>query len=171
MYDVEKRGDKPIYEYLYMCIRDDIVSGRIKGGEKLLSKRRLAQQEGVALITVENAYAQLLVEGYIESRERSGYYAVMDAGRFAGASGSKTAISRHYKISSDVKKDVPEIADFVSQRLHDDAFPLSREAAKQFIDLLFCSYVYASGRFIKNEIITFRCKPLGKDHFLLIPAA
>ncbi len=123
MYDVEKRGDKPIYEYLYMCIRDDIVSGRIKGGEKLLSKRRLAQQEGVALITVENAYAQLLVEGYIESRERSGYYAVMDAGRFAGASGSKTAISRHYKISSDVKKDVPEIADFVSQRLHDDAFP------------------------------------------------
>lgn len=123
MYDVEKRGDKPIYEYLYMCIRDDIVSGRIKGGEKLLSKRRLAQQEGVALITVENAYAQLLVEGYIESRERSGYYAVMDAGRFAGASGSKTAISRHYKISSDVKKDVLEIADFVSQRLHDDAFP------------------------------------------------
>ena len=71
MYEVEKRGDKPIYEYLYMCIRDDIVSGRIKGGEKLLSKRRLAQQEGVALITVENAYAQLLVEGYIESRERS----------------------------------------------------------------------------------------------------
>lgn len=123
MYDVEKRGDKPIYEYLYMCIRDDIVSGRIKGGEKLLSKRRLAQQEGVALITVENAYAQLLVEGYIESRERSGYYAVMDAGRFVGASGSKAAISKHYKISNDVKKDVPELADFVSQRLHDDAFP------------------------------------------------
>ena len=82
MYDVEKRGNVPIYEYLYKCIRNDIVSGRIRNGEKLLSKRRLARQEGVALITVENAYEQLLVEGYIESRERSGYYVSFDAGRF-----------------------------------------------------------------------------------------
>ena len=156
MYDVEKRGDKPIYEYLYMCIRDDIVGGRIKGGEKLLSKRRLAQQEGVALITVENAYEQLIVEGYIESRERSGYYAVMDAERFTYATGSgidnRPAIDKRntnsiykkdktafhgstnigkYTHAKDNKESVTgvtnsnknDIADFVSQRLHDDAFP------------------------------------------------
>ncbi|MCR5771659.1 MAG: PLP-dependent aminotransferase family protein [Butyrivibrio sp.] len=129
MYDVEKRGNRPIYEYLYMCIRDDIVSGRIKKGEKLLSKRRLAQQEGVALITVENAYEQLLVEGYIESRERSGYYAVMDAGSLSGSLHlskdvrSNIVRTKRKTITSVSNKNKKDITDFVSQRLHDDAFP------------------------------------------------
>lgn len=126
MYDVEKRGNKPIYEYLYMCIRDDIINGKIKSGEKLMSKRRLAQQEGVALITVENAYAQLLVEGYIESRERSGYYAIPDAGRYAGRSIQKGADKAGKKdiITASIRTEEHDnIVDFVSWRLHDDAFP------------------------------------------------
>ena len=166
MYDVEKRGNVPIYEYLYKCIRNDIVSGRISNGEKLLSKRRLARQEGVALITVENAYEQLLVEGYIESRERSGYYVSFDAGRFvmsdysddssrssngniylnhrsannsignikidnttskANNTNSRASITNsNNNISGVIERDipqVPDIVDFVSQRLFDDAFP------------------------------------------------
>ena len=73
-YDLEKRGRHPIYEYLYLCIREDILSGVIKGGEKLPSKREMARDHKVALITVENAYAQLVIEGYVTAREKSGYF-------------------------------------------------------------------------------------------------
>ena len=73
-YDLEKRGNCSLYEYLYRCIREDISDGTLKPGEKLPSKREMASNYKIAVITVENAYAQLLIEGYITSRERSGYY-------------------------------------------------------------------------------------------------
>lgn len=73
-YDLEKRGKAPIYEYLYRCIREDILAGVIPAGGKLPSKREMARDHHIALITVENAYAQLLIEGYIYSKEKSGYY-------------------------------------------------------------------------------------------------
>ena len=73
-YDLERRGDLPRYDYLYRCIKEDILSGRLAAGEKLPSKRALAAHLGTAVVTVENAYAQLLAEGYLTSRERSGCY-------------------------------------------------------------------------------------------------
>ena len=45
----------PIYRELYQKIRQDILNGTIKTGEKLPSKRTLAQTLGVSTITVENA--------------------------------------------------------------------------------------------------------------------
>ena len=48
---------------------------KVEPGQKLPSKRALAKQLGVSLITVEAAYDQLVAEGYIRSRERCGYYA------------------------------------------------------------------------------------------------
>lgn len=62
------------YWSLYSHIRDDIISGRIKCGEKLPSKRALAENLSVSVITVQNAYEQLLAEGYVNSVERSGYF-------------------------------------------------------------------------------------------------
>ena len=73
-YDLERRGDLPRYDYLYRCIKGDILSGRLAAGEKLPSKRALAAHLGTAVVTVENAYAQLLAEGYLTSREQSGCY-------------------------------------------------------------------------------------------------
>ena len=74
-YDLSARGETPLYEYLYMCIRTDIETGAIAANEKLPSKRRLANHLGVSLITVEGAYGQLVAEGYLRSVERRGYYA------------------------------------------------------------------------------------------------
>ena len=73
-YDL-KRWKLPLYDALYREIREDILSGRIAHGEKLPSKRSLAEHLRISKVTVENAYAQLLAEGYISSRCRSGYYA------------------------------------------------------------------------------------------------
>ena len=64
----------PIYEYLYECIRRDILNGRLKAGEKLPSKRSFAENHGISTITVQNAYEQLISEGYIFAVPKKGYY-------------------------------------------------------------------------------------------------
>ena len=74
-YDFENKGKTSLYEYLYKCIREDILSGKIQAGEKLPSKREMAKNHNISVITVENAYAQLIVEGYIYAEEKKGYFA------------------------------------------------------------------------------------------------
>ena len=73
-YPMNQRDEKSKYYYLYSAIKEDILSGTLKKNEKLPSKRSLAEHLGVSLITVETAYQMLKDEGYIESRERSGYF-------------------------------------------------------------------------------------------------
>ncbi len=74
-YNLEQRGEASLYEYVYQQIRDDIVAGRIAAGEHLPSKRAFASHLGISVITIENAYSQLVAEGYICSKPRRGYYA------------------------------------------------------------------------------------------------
>ncbi len=73
-YMLDRRGKLPVYDYLYRCIRKDILSGTLKAGERLPSKRELAQQLGVSVVTVTNAYAQLSAEGFLRTEERRGYF-------------------------------------------------------------------------------------------------
>ena len=73
-YELKKAPGVPLYEALYRCIRGDILSGKLKPGEKLPSKRALAQNREVSKITVETAYNQLLSEGYLRSEEKVGYF-------------------------------------------------------------------------------------------------
>lgn len=73
-YELKKSPGVPLYEALYRCIRRDILSGTLKAGEKLPSKRALAQNLEVSKITVETAYSQLLEEGYIRAKEKVGYF-------------------------------------------------------------------------------------------------
>ena len=63
-----------LYEQLYDFIRADILRGSLKSGERLPSKRKLAEHLQVSVITVENAYNQLIAEGYIQSQEKRGYF-------------------------------------------------------------------------------------------------
>ena len=71
---LDRKSGKSLYIQIYDDLRKDILFGRMTVGEKLPSKRALAEKLGVSLVTVENAYAQLLDEGYIRSCQRSGYY-------------------------------------------------------------------------------------------------
>lgn len=73
-YTLEKTPGVPLYEALYRCIREDILSGTLAAGEKLPSKRTLAANLKVSKITVEGAYNQLLAEGYISAKEKVGYF-------------------------------------------------------------------------------------------------
>lgn len=73
-YAIEPTDRAPAYLQLYRQVRDDIIRGTYPHGSKLPSKRTFAEETGVSTITVEHAYALLCDEGYIESRERSGYF-------------------------------------------------------------------------------------------------
>ncbi|MDP4796014.1 MAG: winged helix-turn-helix domain-containing protein, partial [Rhodospirillales bacterium] len=53
---------------------DAILGGQLGGGEPLPSSRRMADNLGVSRNTVVLAYQNLVDDGYLLARERSGYY-------------------------------------------------------------------------------------------------
>ena len=73
-YSLVPQKEKSLYIQLYELIKKDILSGKLRGGEKLPSKRAAAKHLGVSVITIENAYAELLGEGYIYSLPKKGYF-------------------------------------------------------------------------------------------------
>ena len=79
---IDPHISKVAYLQLYEHLRQDIIDGVFAYGTKLPSKRLLAEETGVSVITVEHAYAILADEGYIEARPRSGYFAIYRAGDF-----------------------------------------------------------------------------------------
>ena len=72
---LDESRKKPYYMQLYDYLRNAVLSGEIGENERLPSLRSLAGSTGLSITTVEKAYNQLLVEGYITSRAQSGYYA------------------------------------------------------------------------------------------------
>lgn len=72
-YDLTQ-GDGPLYRRLYDAIRRDAISGNFDPCEKLPSKRTLARNLGVSAITVENAYDQLVSEGFVYTLPKKGYF-------------------------------------------------------------------------------------------------
>ena len=75
-YNIQETNAAFAYIQLYEQLRKDIVSGILTYGSKLPSKRTLAEETGVSVITVEHTYSILCDEGYIEARQRSGYYVI-----------------------------------------------------------------------------------------------
>lgn len=73
-YSFENISDMNLYEYIYKCIKEDVLSGKLEAHTKLPSKRMFAKNHGISVITVESAYGQLMAEGYIYSVQKSGYY-------------------------------------------------------------------------------------------------
>ena len=73
MYYFTDDGKTTLYRQLYNALRESIISGEQKAGTKLPSKRAMAAQTGVSVNTVDSAYAQLVSEGYVSVRPRSGY--------------------------------------------------------------------------------------------------
>ena len=66
-YDLQA-GDQPKYYRLYTCIREDILRAELPPGQKLPSKRALAEHLHISLATVSGAYEQLVDE------QLSGHY-------------------------------------------------------------------------------------------------
>lgn len=112
--------DIPLYEQVYKCIKNDIITGILKPGEKLPSKRTFANNNGISTITIQNAYDQLISEGYIYTIPKKGYYVADMEGMIT--------IPKESKISLDIK--MPKAAtiyavDLSSNKVNPDNFPFS----------------------------------------------
>ena len=75
-YKIDTKSNIPAYIQLYQYFRDDIVQGVYPYKSKLPPKRTTCAETNLSLITVEHSYDLLIQEGYVESKERSGYYVI-----------------------------------------------------------------------------------------------
>ncbi len=69
---VDRKVPKPLHRQIYDSYRAAIANGRLRPGQRIPSTRVLASEIGVSRFPVLNAYAQLLAEGYLESRVGAG---------------------------------------------------------------------------------------------------
>ncbi len=130
-------GSNSLYEHLYKCIKRDIIDRKIRPGEKLPSKRNLAKNLGISVITIENAYDQLISEGYIYSIAKKGYF-VTEINNAAAVIPVPSA-KRNESLNPDKEK---YLADFSSNRSNPRQFPFSvwskllRECLKNYQEKL-----------------------------------
>lgn len=74
MFILNNNDTTPLYKQLYRQIREQVLSGKLPAHAKLPSVRDLAAELSTSRNTVEGAYQELYAEGYIYSRQRSGYF-------------------------------------------------------------------------------------------------
>ena len=108
-YLIDNDHNIPAYLQLYKQLRDDIVRGIYPCGSKLPSKRILADEVGVSTVTIEHAYALLCDEGYIETRQRSGYFVIfqLNDGFAAAANEEPHPIHHSYHHESSTAVEFP----------------------------------------------------------------
>lgn len=74
MIAVQRGAEKPLHRQIYDEFRAMILERRLQAGQQIPSTRALADDLGISRIPVLDAYAQLLAEGYIESRSGAGTF-------------------------------------------------------------------------------------------------
>ncbi|SIT93480.1 transcriptional regulator, GntR family [Edaphobacillus lindanitolerans] len=130
---IDREDGGPIYVQIYEGVRNKITDGSLPVGTKLPSKRKFAETLSVSNTTVELAYGQLLAEGYISSRPRSGFF-VQDVGELAyappSASGPPVQSGPLQPPPADYEYD------FSPGRIDTESFPFDawRKQAKSVID-------------------------------------
>lgn len=135
-YELDAKNSRSLYEQLYQAIRSDIELARLDAGSKLPSKRTLAQHLGISVITVESAYRQLAAEGYIEAKERRGYFVnELPSVRAHDMSAGSERIEHQLNAEADTKRfdpapagtstiqATPLLADFSGNDRSGDQFP------------------------------------------------
>lgn len=119
-YSFSSIGSEPLYQYLYQCIKNDIVQGNLAADAKLPSKRSFAKNLGISTITVENAYAQLIAEGFVYSLPKKGFF-VSDIRNSLPGGGERN----QEKEGKEKTRRKAYLADFTSNQTCSDQFPFS----------------------------------------------
>ncbi|MGD9568797.1 MAG: PLP-dependent aminotransferase family protein [Sedimentibacter sp.] len=70
----DKNSSKALYIQLYEYIKTEITSGLLKPDSKLPSIREASSSLKLSKTTIENAYSQLVAEGYLENSPKRGYF-------------------------------------------------------------------------------------------------
>lgn len=71
---IDKKSNIPIYIQLYDYIKSEITNGLLKPNSKLPSIREASSSLKLSKTTIENAYSQLVAEGYIDNLPKKGFF-------------------------------------------------------------------------------------------------
>ncbi|QED48184.1 GntR family transcriptional regulator [Cytobacillus dafuensis] len=74
MFELDVRSRKPIYEQLVERLKELIITEVLKSDEQLPSVRTLAQQLTINPNTIQKAYRELEIQGYIYSIKGKGSF-------------------------------------------------------------------------------------------------
>ncbi|WP_274655305.1 PLP-dependent aminotransferase family protein [Paenibacillus humicola] len=125
---LNRGANEPEYVRIYRFYRERILLGVIPGGTKLPSIRALAQHLGVSRNPVETAYAQLVAEGYLQNKPKSGYTAAVIE-PLRGIAGPEPAVNQNLDHNANPKpgagqQQEPLLIDFSYDRILPEHFPL-----------------------------------------------
>lgn len=158
-YYIQEKNHKFAYLQLYEQLKKDIVGGVLMYGVKMPSKRMLAEETGVSVITVEHTYSILCEEGYIEAKERSGYYVIYREDDFISSPELMQNVVVHRKKSEKVKHQFPfsVLAKVMRKVLNDYEEEILTKAPNSGCEELreaICNYLIRSnGIHVKSEQI------------------
>lgn len=120
LFNLNNNDKVPLYMQIYKHIKDEILCGNIPSDSKLPSIRNLCKDLKISKNTVEAAYEQLIAEGYVKSKNRSGLYVEKMESGFS----SFKKISSNSYIEKTSKDSYPPIKyDFSSGQIDLSAFP------------------------------------------------
>ena len=119
--DFSQLKNQGLCDFLYSSVKEQILQGKLSANEKLPSKRTLANHLGVSIITVQNAYAQLICEGYIYSIEKKGFF-VTDI--LFGVNQVED-VGKEFVLENETSKTTEWFADFKSNSTGYEKFPFS----------------------------------------------
>ena len=71
---IDRRASRPLYQQIYESFRGRIIRGELRAGDLVPSSRELARESHISRLPALTAYAQLLAEGYFESRIGAGTF-------------------------------------------------------------------------------------------------
>ncbi len=148
-YSINENNSKFAYLQIYEQIKDDIVSGALKYGSKLPSKRLLCEETGVSVITIEHAYSILCDEGYIEAKERSGYFVIYRESDFISTAETQLESYKAAEKTQNTKCDFPFslLAKTVRKVLSDRESEILKKSPNQGLEELrtaIARYLYRS---------------------------
>ncbi len=111
---LSKKGE-PLFRQVYLGLRQLILSGSLRAGDRFPSTRDLAEQLGISRTVILLAYEQLLAEGFASSRGGSGTYVSEGLG---GSKLKKTEKSAKLRLSryGSAAADVAATVDFPGRR-------------------------------------------------------
>lgn len=150
-------GDVPgktLADQAYGFLRERILNGIYRSGQKLPSLRETAETLCISRNTAERAYEQLLAEGYVECRRKSGYYvedfdadAIAHAAKRPAAWGDEEPETLGHPYESDASI----VYDFCYTNPAPDAFPFDTWRK------LTSALLYSSEAQLNNQY----CNPMG----------
>jgi GntR family transcriptional regulator/MocR family aminotransferase len=160
---LDNKQDQPLHIKIYNLIKNQIAAGDLQPHSKLPSIRNLCSELSVSHNTVEYAYQQLLAEGYVYSKPKSGYYVSLLDSEFAQPLPHHTA-NLQEKV---LQKQSPYSYDFHPASLSPESFPISIWR-KLLVECLqedprqFAVYGSPQGEFaLRNEIRSYLARSRG----------